>query len=331
MNTMTAAADQVDGLVFACLLDGQGGGRALDWEGVESWGPQDGVLWVHLDYNVAAARDWILRRSGMPETAAETLTAGETRPRSLQLTQGTLVTLRGVNLNPGADPEDMVSIRTWLERERIVTTRHRLVLSVQDIRADIERGQGPLGPGDFLARLTHRLADRIGDTVERLEEELARAEQEVTDADIAAFRARLSALRRETAGIRRYLAPQRDALDRLYRQPGGLLREAEAADLREQADRITRYLEDLELARERALVIQEELMNRLALEQNSRMYLLSLVAAVFLPLTFATGLLGMNVAGLPGTEDPAAFMEVVAGSAAVAVLILLYFKWRRWI
>jgi zinc transporter len=43
------------------------------------------------------------------------------------------------------------------------------------------------------------------------------------------------------------------------------------------------------------------------------MYLLSVMAAVLLPHTFVTGLPGMNIAGLPGTENPAAFMEVVAG------------------
>ena len=49
-----------------------------------------------------------------------------------------------------------------------------------------------------------------------------------------------------------------------------------------------------------AWCMQEELMNRIAQEQNARMYVLSIVAAIFLPISFVTGLFGMNVAGLPG-------------------------------
>ena len=57
--------------------------------------------------------------------------------------------------------------------------------------------------------------------------------------------------------------------------------------LRQEADRIMRHLEDLDLARERAVVLQEELLSHIAQEQNARMYVLSVVAAIFLPLTFS--------------------------------------------
>jgi zinc transporter len=127
------------------------------------------------------------------------------------------------------------------------------------------------------------------------------------------------------------LSPQRDALDRLYRQPGDFLTDREAQDLREETDRLTRHLEDLDLARERALVTQEELQNRVAQEQNQRVYLLSVVAAIFLPLTFVTGLLGMNVAGLPGTESRWSFAISAVMMVLLGVGLTLFFKRKRWI
>ena len=102
-------------------------------------------------------------------------------------------------------------------------------------------------------------------------------------------------------------------------------------DLREEGDQLTRHIEDLDLARENALVTQEELMNRVALEQNSRMYLLSVVAAIFLPLTFITGLLGMNVAGLPGTENPRGFIYSALIMLASLAGLVLYFRSRKWL
>ena len=110
-----------------------------------------------------------------------------------------------------------------------------------------------------------------------------------------------------------------------------LLVDDDAHYLREQANRITRYVEDLDLVRERALVVQEELLNRIAQEQNARMYLLSIVAAIFLPLSFLTGVFGMNVGGLPGVENKGAFLLVAIGMLAVGVAIVAWMRWKRWI
>jgi zinc transporter len=101
--------------------------------------------------------------------------------------------------------------------------------------------------------------------------------------------------------------------------------------LREETDRLTRYLEDLDLVREHALVTQEELMNRVAHEQNVRVYLLSVIAAIFLPLTFLTGLLGMNVAGLPGTVSRYAFTISVAVMIILGLGLAAFFKFKKWI
>jgi zinc transporter len=94
---------------------------------------------------------------------------------------------------------------------------------------------------------------------------------------------------------------------------------------------MTRVLEDLDLARERAMVAHEEFVARVAQEQNSRVYLLSIVAAIFLPLSFLTGLFGMNVAGLPGLEDPSAFLVVTGIMLGLAVIALIVFRLKRWI
>ena len=109
------------------------------------------------------------------------------------------------------------------------------------------------------------------------------------------------------------------------------LTDSEAHELREEADRITRYLEDLELARERTMVLREEFLGQLAQEQNSRMYVLSVVAAVYLPLTFITGLLGMNVGGLPGLDNPKGFVGSVIAMLVAAVALVALFRSKKWL
>ena len=252
------------------ILDRNGGRRVASADDVAAWSPDHGVLWVHIDVNDEESRRWLIESARLPDTIADALLAEETRPRSHIGNAGALVVLRGVNTNPGDDPEDMVSVRVWIEPGRIISTRRRRLLSVQDVRQALDEGDGPDSPGAFLVMLIARLADRIGDFVDDIEERIGDIEESGGKVNASALRLSITNLRRQVASVRRFLAPQRDALDRLYRHPGSLMSDTQIQDLREEADRLTRYLEDIDLARERLVVLQEELLGLLAQEQNTR-------------------------------------------------------------
>jgi zinc transporter len=255
----------------------------------------------------------------------------EIRPRSLQNHAGVLTVLRGVNLNPGSDAEDMVSIRVWLEKDRIISTRRRRLMSVQQIQEDLQAGNGPLGSGDFMVRLIENLGDRMADVIEAIDTSIEEAEINQASGELEKYRGEFGSLRRKTAHFRRYLSPQREALDRLSRMRDTLFTETNLSDLQEETNRMTLFVEELDLSRERAMVAQEEMLSQLAHEQNSKMYLLSLVAAIFLPLSFLTGLFGMNVAGLPGLENPQSFNILAGAMVALGIGILLLFRWKKWL
>ena len=96
------------------------------------------------------------------------------------------------------------------------------------------------------------------------------------------------------------------------------------------SDRLIRHIEDLDAVRERAAVTQEELLSRLSDQINTRMYVLSVVAAIFLPLGFLTGLLGINVGGIPGTENPWAFLIFLLFIIVIFVGQMLWFRSKKW-
>lgn len=318
------------GLVFAYALDGSGSGRDLDWEGVKKWRPEDGVLWIHLDYRGNAAQKWLCDESGIDPVIVEALTAEETRPRNLVYKSGMLLILRGVNLNPGADPEDMISVRLWIDSNRIVTLRHRRVLAIDDLRQAIEAGDGPLSPGEFLEALCDHLVFRMGAVISDVDDSVDALEDEVLTEQSYELRQKIADIRRSAIGMRRYLAPQRDVMARLHNEKVDWLNEMERMRLREIADRTTRYVEDLDAIRDRATVTQEELNNRLAEQMNKTMYVLSIVAGIFLPLGLLTGLLGINVGGIPGTESPWAFTIFCIMLAVIAGGQVWLFKRKRW-
>lgn len=316
---------------FALLLDGKGGARELDDTAVHSWSAADGILWLDCDLSHKHARTWLAEHSGVDRNLQGILLAGETRPRSVAEQDSLAIIMRGINMNPGAVPDDMVAVRIVLEENRIITSHRRKVLSVRDVQAALLGSTGPKSVGDFLLSMTSSLAGRIEAAVENIEIMLENLETQIADGDVVLVRGDLGIVRRQAAAIRRHLAPQRDALDRLARATTSILTERQLYAVRDEGDHLTRYIEDLDLARENALVTQEELTNRVAQEQNARMYLLSVVAAVFLPLTFVTGLLGMNVAGLPGTASPYSFAVATVVMIVLGFGLVIFFRWRRWI
>jgi zinc transporter len=320
-----------DGLICAVILDGKGGGREIGWPEIDSWSAEQGVLWVHLDRTGAAAQDWLQQRSGIDPVICQTLLQDEVRPRALTLGEALLVILRGVNLNPGADPEDMVGVRVWLEPNRIVTLRHRRLMAVNDLREALAVKVGPKGPGEFLYRLAEGLIERMGPVVGELDDRVDQLEDEVLTAQSAELRAKLGEIRREAIALRRYLAPQRDVMARLPAEQISWLDSLHKAHLREIADRTLRHVEDLDAARERAAVTQDELNNRLADQMNRTMYLLAIVAAVLLPPSLITGLFGINVGGMPGVENAWAFALVVLVLVVLGVVEVVLLRRLKWI
>ena len=319
-----------NGLVFAFVLDGNGGGRSLDFASLKKWRPEDGAIWLHLDYTANDAKQWIFGESGIDPIIAESLMTEETRPRSLVHKGGMLLILRGVNLNPGAEPEDMISLRLWIDTNCIVTLRHRRVMAINDLRRAVESGSGPTGPGAFLEELSDRLVIRMGTAISDVDDSVDAIEDEVLTEQSYDLRHRIADIRRTAIAMRRYLAPQRDVMMRLYNEKVDWLDEMARMRLREISDRTIRYVEDLDAVRDRATVTQEELNNRLAEQMNKTMYVLSIVAGIFLPLGLLTGLLGINVGGIPGTENKWAFTLFCVLLLGIAGAQVWLFKRKKW-
>jgi zinc transporter len=225
----------------------------------------------------------------------------------------------------------MISIRIWLARQIIVTTRRRRLMAAQDVRADIAKGARIDNAGALLARIAGKLTERAEPYVLDIEEQVDDLEAEMLDGGRQDIRARLAHARQTAVHFRRFIAPQRDALNRLAVEESGLFDHHAQTELREIADRVTRMTEEIDAARERAMVLQDQLTDQRAEDMNRNMMILSVVAAIFLPLGFLTGLFGINVGGMPGVDSAHAFWLVVAGCIAIGVSLLVVFRMLKWL
>ncbi len=319
------------GLNIGYIFDGTGGGREIGWGDIATWKPTDGPMWLHIDRNAEAARRWLGDRSGLDPMVTDALLAEESRPRAVTMGNGLLVILRGVNLNPGADPEDMVSVRLWIDEHRMISISARTVMAVGDISREIQEARGPRTTSDFLVELAARLVGRMAPVVDELDDLVDGLEDALLTGESRELRHGLRELRRTAIALRRYLAPQRDAMAGLQSENIPWFEPRQKARLREVTDRLQHFVEDLDEVRDRAAIVQDELMSRLSEQLNRNMYLLSVVAAIMLPLGLLTGLLGINVGGIPGAESSYGFLIVCTLLAAVAVLEVILVRRLHWI
>ena len=284
--------------------------------------------WLHFQSDLPGTESALLGLD-LHEDVVNALCASETRPRMMQFANGNVLLLRAINKNANAEPEDMVSLRLWISEQWVISTRKRdrSLRSTQLIKQKFEQNRAPANAAELASLLIQNITEIIGEVVDDIDEEVSRYEDELTEG--FGDRLRLSEVRKRSADLRRFLSPQRDALEEFYRN-GVLLDSTQRSTIRELSDRTARYVEELDLCREHALVLQEELRQNLAEKQATRLYVLSLVTAVFLPLSFLTGVFGMNVAGLPGVENPLGFVYVAGIMAIIALVVMVVMKMQKW-
>jgi len=242
---------------------------------------------------------------------------------------GALVNLRGPDADVATNPDMLSSIRLWVAQGRVFTVTRRDLAALDAVETMILKGS-ILDPGDFVAMLASEITGELDPDVAELGDTLDDCEEMVGGRNALALRRTIATTRSRAIGYRRFMAPQRTALEKLASFDVDWLQTDDRLHLGEAADRAARMVEELEAIRERSALLHEQLTDLRAELIDTRGLVISVVALVFLPLTFLTGLLGMNVSGIPFAHQPWAFAGVVAICIAIALGVAWYFVRAKW-
>jgi zinc transporter len=311
------------------ILVGDGPARPVSpGEAAAYLGP--GFVWIHLE---AADEDELLflkTQQDIPDVAANALIATETRPRCDRIEDGAIVNLRGLAAAGVEHSDRLISIRLWVREGKVNSVTRRPLAATEQVRARMAAG-AIHDPGDLVAEFARAISKQLDPEVAGLGDTLDDCETDLSPEKIYGHRGTITRIRADAIAYRRFVAPDRDALQTLAAMDFEWLAEDDRLHIREAADRFARMAEELEAVRERAALLHEQLTDMRAEQLDQRSLIISIVALVFLPLTFLTGLLGMNVKGIPYAEEPWAFWAVVAVCVSIAVPIILYFSRKHWL
>jgi zinc transporter len=288
--------------------------------------------WIHMEAKAPQTEKWLYEESGLDDIWVMSLLAQDTRPSVSYLSNGAMIIiLRGINLNENEEPEDMVSIRLYVDRSRVISVRLRKLKAVEEIERRLDSGEGPVTSSEFISTLVHLLCNRLDPTFGQMNEELDDIEEEILNKPDVIFRQKIIDLRKRIILFRRYLAPQRDVLHSLSFTDKSWLFQDDRHSLAESQNKTTRYVEDLDSMRERTQIVQDELNNYLTDKLNKNTYKLSIVASIFLPLSFLTGLFGVNLAGIPSSTNQTSFSVFCVSLVVVIIIQIIVFKKLDWL
>lgn len=296
-----------------------------DWPDIA---PKTTYRWLHFNRTDPNFEAWTAAH--LPRAAAKALMQTETRPHCDRIQGGMILNLRGVNLNAGAEAEDMVSIRFFITEGLIVSARRDKVFALDAVRDDIEAGRAPHDIPAFIAALTFGLTKRIEAVTRKLSEETDEAEDRAFD-PVTAPPEDIPTLRQSIIKLRRFVRPQAEALEMLGSGTIWPLDETSQSYLRDTINRNKRNLEELDATNDRLAAIQDHEDAKAATALGRNTYVLSVVAGVFLPLGFLTGLFGINVGGMPLVASQAGFAIVTGICVAIGILVIVLFRYLRWL
>lgn len=313
MDVIKGEELQVSDAVYAYQLDGKGGVSEINQNCIAS---TEKPCWLHLDYSMPNSEKWINNTPLLPDNVREALAGESIRPKVLRMGEGTLVTLRSINLNANARPDQLVTIRVYLTDKMIISTRHRKVFSMNEIINDMQHGSGPTDTGSWLVEMCDGLTDHTSDFIEDLHDKIIDFEDALMEQQLPE-RGQMALLRKQLIVLRRYMSPQRDVFARLASERLPWMTDDERRRMQEISDRLGRGLDDLDASIARTAVLSDEISSLMADSLNRRTYTMSLLAMVFLPTTFLTGLFGVNLGGIPGANNHLGF------TIFCAILVLL--------
>ena len=288
----------------------------------------EGLDCLVLDGRSEADSDWIKAQSSLEEVVKDHVRTAPTRSGRAQVGSSIILSLVRTDV---ANNNVLVGVNVLIEANRLTAVCYDSRPLVEDALARYAEHGGHGGVSRLLAIIVAALVRpleaqvaRLSDTIDDLDEKaMFEGDDSLGDSVVQ--------VARRVLALRRYLVPMRDELSFLALNPEELPGVIEPRDLRRAAEYPDRLISALDSSHQRVTLILDQLAKRSDARLARAMHKLTIVGTVFLPLSFVTGLLGINVAGIPDSHNPVGFWLVCAFLLVVAIGAIALIRWRKWV
>lgn len=166
--------------------------------------------------------------------------------------------------------------------------------------------------------------DQMGDKIEELEDAIMDDPNQKTLHEI-------QMIRRELIFFRKAVWPLRDVLNSLYRDDSQLIDQSMKIYLRDVYDHTIHVIDSIENYRDMVMSLVDTYMSSVSNRMNEVMKVLTIIATIFIPLTFIAGVYGMNFHYMPELKYRLGYPLTLLAMAIVAMIMLIYFRRKKWL
>ena len=285
-------------------------------------------LWLHFNLAHTGARPWLAAHAGLSDEFFAVVDDGLHSTRIERTEQSLIAVINDVHFDFSFEPSDISTLWINVTQQLVVTARRQPLRSVDRLRAAVKDGAPLRSAAELLEHLLRAQADVLVDIVRDATARIDEIEDQLLASRLQPRRARLGALRRLLVRLQRLLAPEPAALFRLLQHPPGWMSDLDVQELRQASEEFSVVLHDMAALQERIKLLQEEIAAQVNEENNRSLFVLTIVTVLALPINIITGLLGMNVGGVPLAQHAHGFW-IVVGIVATFTLAAGWVAFRK--
>lgn len=297
---------------------------ALQWlhaKDAAARGPGE-FLWLHFNLSHAGAERWLQDHAGLAEDFFEALHEGSRSTRVERTLDSILAVLNDVTYDFAFEASNVATLWLAARHDLVVTARRSPLRSVDRLRAAVARGRHTVTSAPtLLEHLLRQQADELQNIARMAAERVDDMEDRLLAGRATGVAAELAQMRRMSVRLQRLLAPEPSALFRVLGNAPDWLQEADRQRLQQATEEFAVVMRDIGGLQERTKLLQEESAARVAEQNNRSLFTLTMVTVLALPINLISGLLGMNVGGVPFNGEGHGFWIVVALIVVVTALI----------
>lgn len=329
--TEKPAADLADaapatGIVWAYRFRDDGSAETIPNDKVDAALADHGAgwVWVHLALADNRCRSWIAQHAPLSDMARDVLAGPDKHLRLDVLGHEIVGVVPNLHQEFAQEGDDLVRLRFVMTERMLITARQQPVHSVETNRRAIESGKRFPTAMSFLDAVIDQFADAIGRMAERLGDELDRVEENVMNEEPADEQHRIGRVRLQAVRVHRQLAQLKTMFQRL--EPRLAAHNAAVAEaIRALTQKLDSIDHEIGSLHERARLLLDEAAAKMTAVTNRRLFTLSILTACLLPPTLVTGFFGMNTKDLPlqNTDGGSWLALLVAFSAGAMTFLAL--------
>lgn len=202
------------------------------------------------------------------------------------------------------------------------------------VRERLRKGKGRIRKqgADYLAyTLIDTVVDEYFVIMENISEVIESLDEELVKEPTAITSQKIHKLKRELIFLRKSVWPLRDMISSLEREGSPLIKESTAVYLRDVYDHSIQAIDTVETFREMISGMLDTYLSSISNRMNEVMKILTIIATIFIPLTFIAGVYGMNFKYMPELEWRYGYFAILGIMLAVVIFMVFYFKKKKWL